>query len=468
MILAVFFILTKHLFTMSNSKNHIQSDLLGKALVEVGIMSEERIEVKFNTPYILQQNGASCKDHESIFISNGNINIEGRAESHTDLLFVPTTDNGNFTLADVTIGKNFHWEQKELQTFSGALRIIMEGNQLTAINIVPVEEYLTSVISSEMSATSSIELLKAHAVISRSWLLSQITNKNRKKTTASGMTETEEEIIKWYDREDHINFDVCADDHCQRYQGITRASTKTVREAIEATKGLVLMCDDEICDARFSKSCGGVSETFENCWEDSPHKYLVKVIDNADCHDKLAENLTIETNAEQWIRSEPKSFCNTTDKEILSQVLNSYDQETPDFYRWKVEYSQEEISGLIRRKSGIDFGDILDIVPMERGVSGRLVKMKIVGSKRTLTIGKELEIRKILSESHLYSSAFIVDKEGDGIPLKFTLTGAGWGHGVGLCQIGAAVMAAKGYSYKDILFHYYKNCTIDENYGNKI
>jgi SpoIID/LytB domain protein len=282
------------------------------------------------------------------------------------------------------------------------------------------------------------------------------------------MTETEEEIIKWYDREDHINFDVCADDHCQRYQGITRASTKTVREAIEATKGLVLMCDDEICDARFSKSCGGVSETFENCWEDSPHKYLVKVIDNADCHDKLAEDLSIEANAEQWIRSVPKSFCNTTEKEILSQVLNSYDQETPDFYRWKVEYSQKEISDLIRRKSGIDFGDILDIVPMERGVSGRLVKMKIVGSKRTLTIGKELEIRKILSESHLYSSAFVIDKEGDGIPSKFTLTGAGWGHGVGLCQIGAAVMAAKGYSYKDILFHYYKNCTIDENYGNKI
>lgn len=454
---------------MSNSKKHIQSALFkGKALVEVGIMSEEKIEVKFNTPYTLQQNGAGCNGHESIFISNGNINMKGRAESYTDLLFVPATDNGNFTLADVTIGKNFHWEQKELQTFSGALRIIMEGNQLTAINIVPVEEYLTSVISSEMSATSSIELLKAHAVISRSWLLSQITNKNRKKATASGMTETEEEIIKWYDREDHTNFDVCADDHCQRYQGITRASTKTVREAIEATKGLVLMCDDEICDARFSKSCGGVSETFENCWEDSPHKYLVKVIDNAECHDKLAEDLTIEANAERWIRSAPESFCNTTDKDTLSQVLNSYDQETPDFYRWKVEYSQEEISDLIRRKSGIDFGDILDIVPMERGVSGRLVKMKIIGSKRALTIGKELEIRKILSESHLYSSAFVIDKEGEEKPSKFTLTGAGWGHGVGLCQIGAAVMASKGYSYKEILFHYYKNCTIAENYGDKI
>ncbi len=431
-------------------------------------MSEEKIEVKFNTPYTLQQNGAGCNGHESIFISNGNINMKGRAESYTDILFIPATDNGNFTLADVTIGKNFHWEQKELQTFSGALRIIMEGNQLTAINIVPVEEYLTSVISSEMSATSSIELLKAHAVISRSWLLSQITNKNRKKAAASGMTETEEEIIKWYDREDHTNFDVCADDHCQRYQGITRASTKTVREAIEATKGLVLMCDDEICDARFSKSCGGVSETFENCWEDSPHKYLVKVIDNAECHDKLAEDLTIETNAERWIRSAPESFCNTTDKDTLSQVLNSYDQETPDFYRWKVEYSQEEISDLIRRKSGIDFGDILDIAPMERGVSGRLVKMKIIGSKRALTIGKELEIRKILSESHLYSSAFVIDKEGEEKPSKFTLTGAGWGHGVGLCQIGAAVMASKGYSYKEILFHYYKNCTIAENYGDKI
>ena len=277
--------------------------------------------------------------------------------------------------------------------------------------------------------------------------------------------ETAEERIRWYDREDHLHFDVCADDHCQRYQGITQISTKAVETAIQATRGEALKYGEEICDARFSKSCGGVAEKFENCWEPTPHPYLAKVVDNANETDADAQDLTIEANAEKWIRNTYDSFCNTTDKEILSQVLNDYDQKTPDFYRWTVTYTQTALTELVNRRTGIDFGSIIDLIPVERGVSGRLTKLKIVGEKRSLIIGKELEIRKSLSESHLYSSAFVVDKEkntnGETI---FKLTGAGWGHGVGLCQIGAAVMAHKGYDYRQILQHYYKDSEIVKVY----
>jgi len=375
--------------------------------------------------------------------------------------------SADFDLLNVTIGKDFHWERKENQRFTGSLKIIIEKNKLTAINILPIEDYLTSVISSEMSATSSLELLKAHAVISRSWLLAQIqqSTKGEKKESCS-VSQSGEERICWYDREDHLHFDVCADDHCQRYQGITRANTQAVKEAIEATWGEILTHEGKICDTRFSKSCGGVSELFENCWENEPHPYLIKVIDNAPEKDENAQDLTKESNAEKWIRSSHQSFCNTTDKKILSQILNSYDRETPDFYRWKVAYSQQELAALIHKRTGIDFGEIIDLIPVERGASGRLVKLKIEGTLHSLIIGKELEIRKTLSQSHLYSSAFIVEKENieNNIPQKFVLTGAGWGHGVGLCQIGAAVMAEKGYGYKDILAHYYKNTELIVSY----
>ncbi|NTV19399.1 MAG: SpoIID/LytB domain-containing protein, partial [Bacteroidales bacterium] len=338
---------------------------------------------------------------------------------------------------------------------------------ITAINLLGVEEYLTSVISSEMSATASLELLKAHAVISRSWLLAQIdknieiTNSSEKYST---MTESEGELIRWYDREDHTRFDICADDHCQRYQGITRASTPIVKDAIGQTRGELLMSEGKICDARYSKSCGGVFEEFQYCWEDKKYPYLVKQRDSKS--DTIIPDLTVEKNAVEWIKESPESFCNTTDKKVLSQVLNNYDQETVNFYRWSVKYSQKELSQLILKRSGTDYGDILDLVPIERGTSGRLVKLKIVGTKRTRIIGKELEIRRTLSESHLYSSAFFVEKEmgPEQAPLAFTLKGAGWGHGVGLCQIGAAVMGEKGYNYKEILLHYFIGATINKMY----
>lgn len=385
-----------------------------------------------------------------------------------DVVTFEPSENGFFELKGVTIGVNFHWERKEDQRFSGALHLIVENGKLTAVNVLPVEDYLLSVISSEMSATASLELLKAHAVISRSWLLAQI-DKNKRITEEHEDYKAceeggEDEMIKWYDREDHVNFDVCADDHCQRYQGITRQSTERVRDAIKATWGEVLTYGGELCDARFSKCCGGVYEEFENCWEPKHYDYLEARRDGED--EMNFPDLTKEAAAEEWILTSPKAFCNTTDKQILSQVLNNYDQETTDFYRWMVEYTQEELAALILKRSGVDYGQILDLQPVARGTSGRLYKLKIVGTKKTLTIGKELEIRRTLSPSHLYSSAFIVERHDvtDGVPGKFVLRGAGWGHGVGLCQIGAAVMGEKGHNYKEILLHYFINANITTLY----
>ena len=433
--------------------------------VKVGIFNEP--EVKF-VLYGKYRVGDTIAEGECLAsVSGGKVLWNGK--EYDNVLFTPSDEeNDCFELKDVTIGVNFHWERKENQKFRGALSLIVENDRVTAINVLSVEEYLLSVISSEMSATASLELLKAHAVISRSWLLAQIEkNKNiiKENTHYCACHQDENELVKWYDREDHVNFDVCADDHCQRYQGITRASTQTVREAIKATWGQVLTYDGKLCDARFSKCCGGVYEEFENCWEPVHYPYLVARRDSE--HPLDFPDLTVEENAKEWILSSPQAFCNTTDAEILSQVLNNYDQETADFYRWKVEYSQEELSALIKNRSGIDYGEILDLVPVERGKSGRLVRMKIVGTKKQLTIGKELEIRRTLSPSHLYSSAFIVDKQdvnAAGVPQKFVLTGAGWGHGVGLCQIGAAVMGAKGYNYKEILLHYFIDANISTLY----
>ncbi|MDD6131915.1 MAG: SpoIID/LytB domain-containing protein [Bacteroidales bacterium] len=433
--------------------------------VKVGIFNEP--EVKF-VLYGKYRVGDTIAEGECLAsVSGGKVLWDGK--EYDNVLFTPSDEeNDCFELKDVTIGVNFHWERKENQKFRGALSLIVENDRVTAINVLSVEEYLLSVISSEMSATASLELLKAHAVISRSWLLAQIEkNKNiiKENTHYCACHQDENELVKWYDREDHVNFDVCADDHCQRYQGITRASTQTVREAIKATWGQVLTYDGKLCDARFSKCCGGVYEEFENCWEPVHYPYLVARRDSE--HPLDFPDLTVEENAKEWILSSPQAFCNTTDAEILSQVLNNYDQETADFYRWKVEYSQEELSALIKNRSGIDYGEILDLVPVERGKSGRLVRMKIVGTKKQLTIGKELEIRRTLSPSHLYSSAFIVDKQdvnAAGVPQKFVLTGAGWGHGVGLCQIGAAVMGAKGYNYKEILLHYFIDANISTLY----
>lgn len=445
----------------------IKNSLREQPVVKVGIMSEKEIEFVLNERY--ECNGKMLQGEQKVSYSNDKVLWNGK---EYDELYFSAVGSGTFWLKGVTIGVNFHWERKEDQKFGQDLKIISENGKLTAVNIIGVEDYLTSVISSEMSATASEELLKAHAVISRSWLLAQI-EKNKEIALGNeqytACIKTEDELIKWYDREDHINFDVCADDHCQRYQGLTRASTAKVREAIAKTWGELLTDNGKICDARFSKCCGGVMEEFQNCWEPVKYPYLKGYRDSETPLD--IPNLTEETNAESWILGSPDAFCNTTDAHILSQVLNNYDQETVNFYRWKQTYTQQEISELIKNRSGIDYGDIIDLVPIERGPSSRLVKLKIVGSKKTMIIGKELEIRRTLSDSHLYSSAIVFEKEGEIatangtiVPAKFTLCGAGWGHGVGLCQIGAAVMGEKGYNYKDILLHYYIDATIEAKY----
>lgn len=431
--------------------------------VSVGIMFEPQIVFVLGGEYLSE--GKSYSGEQRLFVSDGKVSFNGNL--YDELLFEPVKAESTFELKDVTIGINFHWERKENQSFSGSVKFIVEDGKITAVNVLSVEDYLTSVISSEMSATASLELLKAHAVISRSWLLAQI-QKNKEivesKQEYSTMVVTEDELVRWYDREDHTRFDICADDHCQRYQGVTRASTSIVRDAIAQTRGLLLMSDGKICDARYSKSCGGAFEEFQYCWEDIKYPYLVKQRDSKT--ETELPDLTIEEEAEKWILSSPESFCNTTDKEILSQVLNHYDQETVNFYRWTQEYSQKELSALILKRSGVDYGDILDLIPVERGTSGRLVKLKIVGTKKTKTIGKELEIRRTLSESHLYSSAFVVEKVGNenGAPQKFVLKGAGWGHGVGLCQIGAAVMGEKGYKFDEILLHYFVGASLEKLY----
>ena len=441
-------------------------------VITVGILSGKEIGFSFPKEFISSDGIAICGIQQAVYRKG---KICWQEKEYDELSFTPQQDTSSFfELQDVTIGINFHWERKEVQRFKGELKIIVEDDRLTAINIIPIEDYLTSVISSEMSATASLELLKAHAVISRSWLLNKLKVANGKlkvimhpdNTANFELSTLPSQLIKWYDHEAHKNFDVCADDHCQRYQGITRTSTPQAIEAVFATRGEVLMYEGEICDARFSKCCGGAFEEFQNCWENVKHPYLIGQRDSKT--ETRLPVLTKEVEADKWIRTSPAAFCNTHNKQVLSQVLNNYDQETTDFYRWRVCYSQQELSELIHKRSGIEFGKIIDLIPVERGTSGRLVRLKIVGTLRTLIIGKELEIRRTLSSSHLYSSAFVVDKEykedEKEIPSRFILTGSGWGHGVGLCQIGAAVMGEQGYKYKEILSHYYPGSAIEQQY----
>ena len=434
--------------------------------VTVGIVSAQKIHFSLNKPYLAK--GEKVLGEQVVEFSEGGVLWNGN--QYSQLTFHPQSADASFSLSDVTIGVNFHWERKETQTFLGTLRFVVESDKIVAINELPVEKYLESVISSEMSATSSLELLKAHAVISRSWLLAQM--KKRREVAESGnnffsFTKKEDTLIRWYDREDHTLFDVCADDHCQRYQGITKETSPHVAEAIRQTKGQILMDGDEICDARFSKCCGGITEEFQYCWEDTPKTYLTAVRDIALGVEHILPNLTNEEEAEKWIRFNPPAFCNTQDKKILSEVLNDYDQETVNFYRWKETLSQEKLQQLIADKLKMDLGAILDMKAVERGKSGRISKLQIIGTEKTFTIGKELEIRRTLSDSHLLSSAFVVDKydkDEQGVPQRFELIGAGWGHGVGLCQIGAAVMGEQGYHYDAILLHYYQGAEIKKLY----
>ena len=441
--------------------------------VNVGIVSGQKIHFSLNKPYLAK--GEMVTGEQEVAFSEGGILWNGN--QYSSLTFHPQSADASFSLSDVTIGVNFHWERKETQTFLGTLHFVVESDKICAINELPVERYLESVISSEMSATSSLELLKTHAVISRSWLLAQM--KKRREVAESGnnffsFVKKDDRLIRWYDREDHTIFDVCADDHCQRYQGITKETSPHVAEAIRQTKGQILMDGDDICDARFSKCCGGVTEEFQYCWEDTPKNYLSSVRDIIQGVKSVGSaapaplpSLQDEAAADAWIRSNPPAFCNTTDKKILSQVLNDYDQETADFYRWKVTLTQEKLQQLLDEKLKMSFGDIIDLQAEERGKSGRISKLRIVGTEKTFVIGKELEIRRALSDTHLYSSAFVVDRydiNEKGVPQRFDIIGAGWGHGVGLCQIGAAVMGEEGFDYDAILLHYYQGAEIKKVY----
>ena len=432
--------------------------------VAVGIVSSP--EIRFSLQGTFMVDGTLATGSQAVRMAEGMLSWQGR--QYDALTFVPHSSTSSFTLDEVTIGIGFHWERKEAQTFEGLLRLEVEDDKVLVINELSVEHYLASVISSEMRATSSLSLLRAHAVVSRSWLLNQMAHRMEGKSQTKAQHDgwkTDTEYVRWYDRDDHIRFDVCADDHCQRYQGITRVVSDHVCEAVRSTCGQVLWYGNGICDARFSKCCGGVTELFSSCWQDQDKPYLSAFRDLTLQESEEAEtlpDLTKEDVARRWILSTPPAFCNTQDEHVLRQVLNSYDQETTDFYRWTVCYTQEELSDLIERKTGLHFGRIISLEPLERGKSGRIIRLEIVGTARKCVIGKELEIRRTLSETHLKSSAFVVDmrKGNDGIPVSFRLSGAGWGHGVGLCQIGAAMMGEKGYDYKAILRHYYPKAAL--------
>ena len=414
--------------------------------INVGIVSRRELVFELSGGF-RGPSGTEADGVQRVKFHEGGISWNG--SDYDELRFVPEDDSAFFELHDVTIGINFHWERKENQRFAGALRIVADNGTglCVAINEIPVERYLASVISSEMSAGASAALLKAHAVISRSWLLRQLADRGKHTSAQTSQwvrTRVDdvavEELVRWYDREDHTLFDVCADDHCQRYQGITRQTSPAVADAVEATRGVVLTYDGEICDARFSKCCGGSSELFGNCWEDVPHPYL-EPVDDCDAQGRV--------------------FCDTHDAAVLQQVLNSYDREDCDFYRWEVKFGGGELAELLRRKSGIDFGTILELRALERGASSRITRLFIRGEKRSVVVGKELEIRRWLSESHLRSSAFDVERgSGD----EFILHGRGWGHGVGLCQIGAAVMGAEGYAHDEILKHYFPKAQLTKIY----
>jgi len=442
-------------------------------LVSVGILSEKKIIFELHGDYKVYGFKQTFNGIYSAEIIGNKIACQKGSEKIEitgEIIFEPHDFFAeSFLLRDVTIGVKFHWERKEKQRFNGSLRLIADGNKVTAINILPVENYLVSVISSEMNSKSSAQLLRTHAIISRSWLLAQMgKSKHQEKEIKNykNPSITEYEVIKWYDRGDHKLFDVCADDHCQRYQGITKIFSDGARQAVNQTHGIVLTNGNEICDTRYSKSCGGISESFENVWEPVKHAYLSSVVDYKFEPENYNTDFSKEANAQKWIKNNPSSYCNTNDKKILSQILLDYDQETSDFYRWKILYTQKEISELIKKKSGIDFGEITDLVPVKRGASARLIMLKIVGTKKTLIVGKELEIRRILSASHLYSSAIVIEKQEiiNGVPQRFLIYGAGWGHGVGLCQIGAAVMAARGHMFDEILLHYFKNAKLKKIY----
>ena len=447
-------------------------ELKNEPEISVGLFdSADKLEFVLNGDYKLGNTSEIMNGTYFAQITKNGIilsNLSDRIIFKSELILIPEDiEKNRMLIKNVVIGIGFHWEQKKDFEYQGSLVLFpnIDGKTMTVINRLPVEKYLYSVISSEMSSLSSIELLKAHSIISRSFVLYQILNKETASTPA--MISNENEVRKWYNREAHNVYDVCSDDHCQRYQGTTKIFTEAAGVAIRETYGLTLIFNGKICDAKYYKACGGFTEEFSAAWEDIDYGYLQAFHDNESLPENFEYPLDVEKNAEAWIKNAPTAYCNVNDEKILSKILPDFDQKTPDFYRWKISYTQEQLSEILKKKLKKDFGRIISIEPLQRGKSGRIVKMKITGDKKIFIIGKELEIRRALSESHLYSSAFVVealDPDETGIPQKFDIIGAGWGHGVGLCQIGAAVMAEKGFSYIDILKHYYRNSLLRKMY----
>ena len=443
--------------------------MMEEPILRVGILQGySEVAGRLNGPFTIND-GRSLSGPFSGYVREGRIllaDAEGNEIIRDKEIRCNPLDNSTFTLSDVTIGVNFHWERRQEQTFRGELTLILnENGTLTAVNGISLEDYLSSVVSSEMNAEAALEFLKAHAIASRSWLMAMLQktgNSGRSENASPRPAQQAEEFIRYYQRADHTLFDVCADDHCQRYQGITQLISENARHAVERTRGIFLVFDDEICDARYHKACGGLTDNFANTWENVTVPYLTSVSDSAIPYDPICT----EEEARRWILEYPEAYCNIEDKNTLSRILPSFDQETTDFFRWKVTYTRMELEEIIHDKSGMDFGNLISLTPLERGPSGRIVRLQIAGSKRTLTIGRELEIRRWLSWSHLYSSAFVVCAESDasGLPVRFVLKGAGWGHGVGLCQIGAAIMALKGFTAESILKHYFRGSALQKLY----
>lgn len=416
--------------------------------IRIGLITASKLTVTFHGDYV-SNNGSIVSGTHSFSVGCENSS------------YSPSDNNCYFSL-QITIGIDFHWQRRELQRFAGGVEIINEDNGVTAINIIGVEKYLQSVVSSEMNAGSPFEFICAHAIISRSWVLNQI---YRKKPYEGRCVDSDKEIIKWYDHQMHEKFHVCADDHCQRYQGLGRVWNENAAKAVMATAGMVLTFGNEIADARFSKCCGGITERFSTCWQNVDLPYLPAVTDSPDSKDVPEKS---ETQWEEWIESRPDTaYCSSTSNEILTAVLNSYDLETKDFYRWDITLTAEELAETVQMKSGLNLGRIKNIKALHRGSSGRIDRLEIEGEHKKIIIGKELEIRRVLSKTHLYSSAFIaepLERDTNDIPAKWRLRGAGWGHGVGLCQIGAAVMTSRGIGHEDILGHYFPNTEIKKIY----
>lgn len=445
--------------------------------ISVGVMAaRERIEFHLLTSFGVNSKGTLSPGHYRARLDRGRVSLlthEGRLITRDRLIrLLPRRfQESRLLLRQIPIGRGFHWEERQDLTLQGEFQIqCSKGKELQVISWLPLEMYLSSVIGSEMSGTAPLEFLKAHAVISRSWAMRIMEGKGSVSLSPSSTAgSTEDTILRWTGTEIHQGFDVCADDHCQRYRGFLEETARNTESAVRETRGEILTYKDEICDTRYSKCCGGMTENFSTAWADQNVPYLRGLHDNDRPSPGFSFPLSEEKNAEAWITGSPEAFCKTRNREILETVLSPLDRRTSDFYRWETSHSQDEICGIVTQKTGRPIGWIRDLFALERGASGRISRLRIVGTARTLTVGKELEIRRILSPTHLYSSALVIKKEGgerEGIPSAFRLTGAGWGHGVGLCQIGAAVMATHGRTYREILRHYFPNTNLSRRYGS--